>query len=88
MTVCMTALLSQAKAESAACCAVAAAGMLHAISATMGRAQFWRNYLGPTVPHMVCLLALIIPRQPQLASKVGLSARLNVLCSPDEDHVD
>ena len=84
----MTLLPLQAKAESAACCAVAATGMLHAISSTMGRAQFWRTYFGPTVPHMVCLLALISPRQPQLASKAGLSARLNVSCSPDEHHVD
>lgn len=60
----------QAQAESAASCAVAAAGMLHAAGATMNKAQYWRNYYGPTVPHHVTLMALMIPRQPQLASRV------------------
>jgi hypothetical protein len=62
--------------------------MLHTIGSTMGRAQYWRNYFGPTVPYMVCLLALIIPRQPQFANKAGLSAQSAILCRPDEDHSD
>ena len=61
----------QEKAEAAASCAVAAAGMLHAIGSTAGRAQYWRSYYGPAVPYMITVLALIIPRQPQRASKVN-----------------
>ena len=61
----------QAQAESAASCAMAAACMLQAISSAVSRAQFWRSYVGPTMPHLVTLLALIIPRQPQLATKVA-----------------
>ena len=66
----MTARITlQAKAESAASCAVAAAGMLQSIGGTAGKAQHWRSYYGPAVPYMITVLALIIPRQPQLASK-------------------
>ena len=61
----------QAQAESAASCAMAAACMLQAIGSAMSRAQFWRSYIGPAMPHLITVLALIIPRQPQLAAKVA-----------------
>ena len=64
---------SQAKAESAASCAAAAAGMLHGVGAAAGKAQYWRSYYGTGVPYLITVLALIIPRQPQLASKAGPS---------------
>ena len=65
--------LLQAQAESAASCAMAAACMLQAIGSAMSRAQFWRSYIGPAMPHLITVLALIIPRQPQLAAKVAPS---------------
>ena len=74
----------QAKAESAASCAAAAAGMLHGIGATAGKAQYWRSYYGQAVPFMITVLALIIPRQPQLASKARpspVSSSAGRLCS-------
>ena len=43
--------------------------MLQSIGGTAGKAQYWRSYYGPAVPYMITVLALIIPRQPQLASK-------------------
>ena len=64
----------QARAEAAAFCAVAAAGMLQGIGGTAGKAQYWRGYIGPAVPYMVTVLALIIPAQPQLATKARPSA--------------
>ena len=66
-------MILQAKAESAASCAIAAAGMLQSIGGTAGKAQYWRSYYGPAVPYMITVLALIIPRQPQLASKASPS---------------
>ena len=59
----------QAKAESAAACAVAAAGMLQSIGGTASKAQYWRSYYGAALPYMITVLAIIIPMQPQLASK-------------------
>ena len=61
----------QAQAQSAASCAMAAACMLQAIGSAMSRAQFWRSYIGPAMPYLITVLALIIPRQPQLAAKVA-----------------
>ncbi|KAK9822993.1 hypothetical protein WJX81_003185 [Elliptochloris bilobata] len=60
----------QARAEAAAACPVAAAGLVRCMRPELGGAMFWRGHHGSGVPAYVRALALIIPAQPLLHAQI------------------